>query len=201
MNTKRTQLRLSLVAPSGSGKSTLAGMLKTTFEQMGLTVQVLKLAQPLYELQADFYGKSMVNVARDKQNQRLLEVIATEMRRIDANSLVNNFGQRLLDCTADVVINDDLRDDTVDWPYLKREGFRVVRVLASAEKRSQYLDGRGDLSVVSNSDLNLQIARIRADFVLVNNALLADFDAQAKSLAEHLVESQPLVAHRVLHAA
>lgn len=201
MNTKRTQLRLSLVAPSGSGKSTLAGMLKTKFEQMGLSVQVLKLAQPLYELQADFYVKSMVDVARDKQNQRLLEVIATEMRRIDAHSLVNNFRRRLEESTADVVINDDLRDDRVDWPYLKSEGFRVVRVLASADKRGRYLDGRGDLSVVQNSDLNLQIARIRADYVLVNNSLLADFDAQAQSLAGHLVQAQPLLARQVPHAA
>jgi hypothetical protein len=114
---------------------------------------------------------------------------------------VNNFGQRLGDCSADVVINDDLRDDAVDWPYLKHEGFRVVRVLASPKKRGLYLEGRGDLSVVSNSDLNLQIARIRADFVLVNNALLADFDAQAESLAEHLVDAHPHLSRQVLHAA
>lgn len=201
MNTKRTQLRLSLVAPSGSGKSTLAGLLKTQFEQVGFSVQVLKLAQPLYELQADFYDKSMVDVARGRQNQRLLEVIATEMRRIDPYSLVNNFRGRLFNSSADIVINDDLRDDTVDWPYLKSEGFRVVRVLASAAKRSQYLDGRGDLSVVSNSELNLQIARIRADFVLVNNALLSDFEAQAQALVQHLVVARQRQASQVLHAA
>lgn len=46
-----TQLRLALVAPSGSGKSTTAQLLREHFEEAGLSVEVIKLAQPLYELQ------------------------------------------------------------------------------------------------------------------------------------------------------
>ncbi|MES2743615.1 MAG: dephospho-CoA kinase [Pseudomonadota bacterium] len=186
---RNNQARLSLVAPSGSGKSTLAGMLKQQFESMGLTVAVLKLAQPLYEIQASFYEKSLVDVAKDKQNQRLLEIIATEMRRIDPYSLINNFQQRLDACQADVIINDDLRDDQIDWPHLQRQGFKILRIVASGEKRAGYLNARGDLSIVKNSNLNQQIACIRADLVLVNNASLDDLAFQARGLVQHLSRS------------
>lgn len=53
-----TQLRLALVAPSGSGKSTTAQLLREHFEEAGLSVEVIKLAQPLYELQGMFYEQA-----------------------------------------------------------------------------------------------------------------------------------------------
>lgn len=183
------QIRLSLVAPSGSGKSTLAAMLQRLFEEHGYTVEVLKLAQPLYDIQASLYAKALVEVAAGKQDQRLLEVIATEMRRIDARALVNNFQQRLARCQARVVINDDLRDDQVDWPHLKEQQFQVVRVVTSDENRARNLSMRKDLSVVKNSSLNKQIASIRADFVLVNNGPLAQLEVQARGLLAHFLRA------------
>ncbi|MBN3467592.1 dephospho-CoA kinase [Pseudomonas savastanoi pv. phaseolicola] len=168
-----TQLRLALVAPSGSGKSTTAQLLREHFEEAGLSVEVIKLAQPLYELQDMFYEQAGVELASGSQNQRLLECIARELRVLDGQSLVKNFARRLMQSRAQVVINDDLRDDTVDWPYLYEQGFQVIKVLADSSLRQLRLGLRGDISVVENSALDLQMRRIDADYVLPNSGSLA----------------------------
>nr|WP_311138718.1 dephospho-CoA kinase [Pseudomonas amygdali] len=161
------------MAPSGSGKSTTAQLLREHFEEAGLSVEVIKLAQPLYELQGMFYEQAGVELASGSQNQRLLECIARELRVLDGQSLVKNFARRLLQSRAQVVINDDLRDDTVDWPYLYEQGFQVIKVLADSSLRQLRLGLRGDISVVENSALDLQMRRIDADYVLPNSGSLA----------------------------
>lgn len=186
------QLRVSLIAPSGAGKSTVAGLLKSAFELSGRTVQILKLAAPLYQLQAGFYRECGVELAAGQQDQHLLEVIATEMRRIAPQSLVRHFGERLANANADVVLNDDLRDDQTDWPWLQRNGFTVVRVVAGAALRNQRLQGRGDLTLVKDSPLNAQIARIREDCTVTNEGSLDALRAQVEALAVSLL--QPEVA-------
>ena len=175
------QLRVSLIAPSGAGKSTVAGLLKSAFEQSGRTVQILKLAEPLYQLQTGFYRECGIELVAGQQDQHLLEVIATEMRRIAPLSLVNHFGARLASTTADVVINDDLRDDKTDWPWLRRNNFTVIRVVAGANLRKERLSGRGDLTLVQNSPLNAQIANIREDHKVTNEGSLDDLRAQVEA--------------------
>jgi len=182
------QLRISLIAPSGAGKSTVAGLLESAFEQSGRTVQILKLAAPLYQLQAGFYRECGVALKTGQQDQHLLEVIATEMRRIAPQSLVRHFGERLAGNSADVVINDDLRDDQTDWPWLQRNGFTVVRVAAGAALRNQRLQARGDLSLVQNSPLNAQIARIREDHTVTNEGSLGALRVQVEALAVALLQ-------------
>ena len=182
------QLRVSLIAPSGAGKSTVAGLLKSAFESSGRSVQILKLAAPLYQLQAGFYRECGVDLAAGRQDQHLLEVIATEMRRIAPQSLVRHFGERLASADADVVLNDDLRDDQTDWPWLRHNGFTVVRVVAGAALRNQRLQGRGDLTLVKDSPLNAQIARIREDCTETNEGSLDALRAQVQALASSLLQ-------------
>lgn len=186
------QLRISLVAPSGAGKSTVASLLKSAFEQSGLSVQILKLAAPLYQLQAGFYRECGMELTAGQQDQHLLELIATEMRRIAPQSLVRHFGERLAGTDADVVLNDDLRDDQTDWPWLQRNGFTVVRVLAGAVLRNERLQGRGDLTLVKDSSLNAQISRIREARTVTNEGSLDTLRVQVEALAASLL--QPPVA-------
>lgn len=188
------QLRVSLIAPSGAGKSTVAGLLKSAFESSGLSVQILKLAAPLYQLQAGFYRECRVDLAAGRQDQHLLEVIATEMRRIAPQSLVLHFGERLAGADADVVLNDDLRDDQTDWPWLRRNGFTVVRVVAGAALRKQRLEGRGDLTLVKDSPLDAQTARIREDCTITNEESLDALRAQVQALAASLLRSDTAMA-------
>lgn len=183
------QLRISLIAPSGAGKSTVASLLKSALERSGLTVQILKLATPLYQLQSGFYRECGVPLMEGQQDQHLLEVIAAEMRRIAPESLVRRFGERLAHSDADVVLNDDLRDDQTDWPWLQRNGFVVVRVIAGAASRHHRLQGRGDLTLVKDSPLDAQIARIHADHTVTNEGSLDALRVEVEALAASLSRS------------
>ncbi|ALK33293.1 dephospho-CoA kinase [Burkholderia plantarii] len=182
-------LRIALVAPSGSGKSTTAALLGQAFEAAGRRVEVLKLATPLYALQRAFYDAACRDVHDGAQDQRLLEQIATELRRIDRQSLVKNFARRLDRCEADIVINDDLRDDATDWPYLRQQGFAIVKIATSPALRAMRLHGRRDLSIVENSPLDQQMSRIRADYVVPNNGTLAVLRGHVDALAGCLLDT------------
>lgn len=183
----RPGLRLCLVAPSGSGKSTTAQLIRNWLLARGHTVEVVKLAEPLYRIQAMFYAEAGIALTPETQDQKLLESVATHLRTIHARALADGFLRRLAASRADVVINDDLRDDRIDWPALREAGFRVVKVAARAEVRAQRLAERNDLSVVKDSPLDLQMARIEADYVLTNNGSLGALEAQVDGLCRLLV--------------
>lgn len=110
------------------------------------------------------------------------------MRRIAPQFLVRHFGERLASADADVVLNDDLRDDQTDWPWLRHNGFTVVRVVAGAALRNQRLQGRRDLTLVKHSPLNAQIARIREDCTVTNEGSLDALRAQMQALAASLLQ-------------
>jgi cytidine deaminase len=189
-----SRLRVALVAPSGSGKSTVADLLKQHFETQGLSVAIIKLADPLYRLQASFYEVARRRISEKAQNQSLLEQIATSLRRINPASLVEDFGDRLSICTADVVINDDLRDYVTDWPYLREQGFQVVRVVAEPELRRHRLGVRNDPVVVLKSSLDRQMERIPANFLLENNGSFETVRLSVEWLANELLMGP---SHRV----
>ncbi|WP_431120936.1 hypothetical protein [Variovorax paradoxus] len=183
----RPGLCLCLVAPSGSGKSTTAQLIRNWLRARGHSVEVVKLAEPLYRIQAMFYAEAGIALTPETQDQKLLESVATHLRTIHARALADGFLRRLAASRADVVINDDLRDDRIDWPALREAGFRVVKVAARAEVRAQRLAERNDLSVVKDSPLDLQMARIEADYVLTNNGSLGALEAQVDGLCRLLV--------------
>ncbi|RQP21738.1 dephospho-CoA kinase [Piscinibacter terrae] len=186
-------LKLCLVAPSGSGKSTTAGLMRETFEARGLSVGIVKLAAPLYRLQSMFYAEAGMAIDPDAQDQRLLESVATHLRRIHPESLARRFLLGLADTQADVVINDDLRDDIVDWPALQRAGFIVVKLVARPALRRQRLASRMDPSIVEDSPLDAQMARIRPSYVLTNNGSLDELRSQVEGLCARLL-AQPAEA-------
>ncbi|WP_201260410.1 hypothetical protein [Burkholderia catarinensis] len=163
-------------------------MLRQAFEAAGRRVEILKLATPLYALQRAFYDAACHDVPDDAQDQHLLEHIATELRRIDHQSLVKNFARRLDRCETDIVINDDLRDDATDWPYLRQQGFAIVKIATSPALREMRLHGRNDVSIVENSPLDRQMSRIRADYVVPNNGTLEVLRAHVTALAGYLLD-------------
>jgi dephospho-CoA kinase len=134
-----------------------------------------------------FYAEAGIALTPETQDQKLLESVATHLRTIHARALADGFLRRLAASRADVVINDDLRDDRIDWPALREAGFRVVKVAARAEVRVQRLAERNDLSVVKDSPLDLQMARIEADYVLTNNGSLGALEVQVDGLCRLLV--------------
>ncbi|CAN7771454.1 hypothetical protein LJR245_007556 [Rhizobium leguminosarum] len=180
--------KIALIGPSGSGKSTFTSELKEEFKSKGKSVAVLKLASPLYGLQKQFYAAAGKMIAEDAQNQVLLEAIAGQLRSISPTALIDHLEHRLNETDADIVLNDDLRDDDVDLPRLRALGFKVVRIVSPDSSRISRLGCRNDVSTIINSELDVQIARIDADIVVSNDSDMESLRAKAKRVAAHLLQ-------------
>ena len=184
---------IALVAPSGSGKSTTAGFVLDRCRALGVAAAVVKLAQPLYDVQSCIYRACGVAIEPGAQNQALLETVASLMRAIDARSLVNAFFRALDATDAQVVVNDDLRDPEVDWPALRAAGFRAVRIVASGPVVAQRLARRADLHTQRNSAVDARAGAIEADFTLENHG---DSLAEYRRTVDRFVD-ELLAAHGV----
>lgn len=182
----RQQLRIVVYGLTGSGKSTSAGIVRDYFTACGDRVAVLKLAQPLYELQQQFYRIASRPIAFYEQDQQLLELIATQLRRILPRSLVDDFLRRLEATEADVIINDDLRDTQVDYPVLRQHGFRFIRISCHEALRRDRLAQRMDISTVIQSHTTSQLDAITPDAVVENSGTLAELQATIRTILEQL---------------
>jgi len=181
-------LKVCLIAPSGSGKSTAAGHLMARFRERGLTARVYKLAEPLYDLQAQIYARARRPIERHRQDHRLLELVADEMRRINPTSLLEDFMQRIAAAPEEVVINDDLRDLDTDYPWLRRAGFVFVKITAAARVRHQRMNRRDDLLSHFESKLDRDLRAMEPDFVVVNETeQLSAYHAALDFVAERLL--------------
>lgn len=189
----RKQLRLCIVAKSGCGKSTAAKLMVQRFEDLGLRATIHKLAEPLYEIQSVIYRKAGHPIEFYQQDQLLLEEIATAMRRIDPESLVRDFLERITGATEDVILNDDLRDADTDAPRLRTEGFRILRIVAPESVRMARLGKRQDLATVSKTPLDAQLERISADWELENGSdALEQFEHRVHRFVDRMLETSSL---------
>jgi dephospho-CoA kinase len=175
-----TALRVAIIGLSGCGKSTTAGIIADACADAGLTCETVKLAKPLYDLQALVYRRAGVPIAAGAQDQALLEALATAMRRIRPASLADDFLARLAATSADVVLNDDLRDPHVDAVALRDSGFRVLRITAPPEVRQRRLLGRRDITRADASTADIDL--IEPDAVLDNGGGLAEHRAAVLAL-------------------
>lgn len=175
-----TRLRIAIIGLAGCGKSTSASLIQSFAAEQGLSFAVVKLAAPLYRLQSEVYRAAGVELMPGSQDQLLMESLADAMRRIRPDSLARDFLKRLVDCDADVVVNDDLRDPQVDWPALRAEGFRVLRITAAPSVRMARLNTRADITRTDRSTSQLDL--IPADAVLDNSGEIADHQAALRQL-------------------
>jgi dephospho-CoA kinase len=182
----KQQLRVSVIGHSGCGKSTFARLLRQTLEHRGATVEIIRLAEPLYRLQQQVYQAAATPIAPYDQDQKLLEALASHMRRIEPASLVNDFVTRLAATRATVVLNDDLRDPWVDYPTLREAGFKVIRVVACEQARLQRLAARADRSAVLRSDTTRELEMIPTDQTIVNDGSLAELALAVEKVVRSL---------------
>jgi dephospho-CoA kinase len=173
-------LRLSVIGLTGAGKSTFASIAESLAEERGLSHSRIKLAKPLYDLQARVYETAGVPLRPGDQDQILMEALADCMRRIRPRSLVDLFLDQLTATDADVVINDDLRDPHVDAVILREHGFRFVHVRAAPQVRAARLAARCDLTRSERSTEELPL--ITPDAVVDNNYDLAAYKAEIQRL-------------------
>lgn len=157
-------IKIAVYGLSGAGKSSTAKLIQKYYKDKNIDTKVLKLAYPLYEIQKIFYDTAGKDIDFYAQDQILLESIASNLRKISESSLVDNFMERLRKCTAAVVINDDIRDYKTDYPVLKKEGFRFIKIFCDETVRVNRLMNRKDLSVNIESSTTNDLDRFEPDF-------------------------------------
>ena len=183
----RPPLRIAVFGHSGAGKSTFTELLQRWAASRCLTVEWVKLAAPLYQLQQEFRTVAGMAASPDTQDQRLMESIATHLRALNPRALVQPVLDQVAVSQADIIVNDDLRDPHVDAPALIEAGFVTVRVLACDAIRASRLSHRGD---VSTSDASASgIDAIPVNHFLVNESDLDSFQDSIHRLLEELYDS------------
>lgn len=163
-------LKFAIYGLSGSGKSSTGKLIKDYFEAKNMKTEFLKLAYPLYQIQKIFYDTAGKKIDFYDQDQILLEIIAENLRRISKTALVDDFISRLKLSTADVVINDDIRDYNNDYPILKRENFIFFKIFCDEDLRIKRIMQRKDISIKINSATTRDIDKFESDWVVDSSA-------------------------------
>lgn len=162
--------KLCVYGVAGAGKSTVSAMLGDALTLRGLRVEIVKLALPLYRLQQHIYATVGRDVPLWTHDNDILRSLATHLRRINPDFLVEDFLNRAAESSADVVINDDLRDTIVDYPRLRETGFQFLHVACSDIVRTRRLQVRGDVNVVPDSVHSWGFDRISPDWTIDNSS-------------------------------
>lgn len=143
------QQRFALYGKPGAGKSTFTRNLVEEFEERAIPTLTVKIAAPLYELQAVIYamaGRPMLDSGR--QDGKLLADLGSHLRRINSEALTTAFTARIRQaeqCFPDaVLLCDDLRAS--DLAAVTELGFATVRISACEKIRQTRKAERGDLS-------------------------------------------------------
>jgi dephospho-CoA kinase len=168
VNDSIQMLRIAITGLACSGKSTGAQYIRDAATRRGLTHETIKLAAPLYAIQQKIYETAGLTLEKDSQDQQLMEAVAASLRRQRPDYLAADFLERLRRSTAQVVVNDDLRDPFVDAKALLSAGFKIIRVTAPPDVRRARLKERADISLADRSTEHID--RIPADAEIVNNS-------------------------------
>ena len=190
-------VRLALFGLPGSGKSTACRELLEILVERGRAVVVIKLAEPLYELQNLIYsycGKPLHD--RYRQDGALLNFLGAHLRSINPDVLANHFTsrQRAAEDAASqagderlVVVCDDMRP--VDVPFMRARGFTIVRIDAPRDARERRLAGRGDTTRGSSShSTEIGVEETEHDLLVTNDGSLAALRASLADMVEDLCE-------------
>ncbi|MGC4900455.1 hypothetical protein ACLQ2Y_14080 [Micromonospora echinospora] len=180
--------RVALFGLPGAGKSTTVSLLTPELEAAGLRVSVVKLAQPLYDVQHAFYERLGESLTLGQQDGALLNFLGSHFRRISPDFLVADFARRCESAArsgADVLLCDDARP--VDLGPLAASGFRLVKVSAPDALRRSRKAQRGDQSAGRDDHpTELGGESVVPDFELVNEGSLAELSRQVVALGEVL---------------
>ncbi|MFD8148138.1 hypothetical protein [Streptomyces sp. NPDC059708] len=141
--------KIALYGLPGAGKSTAAQVLTQELALQGVEVVRLRLAEPLYEAQRAVYALAGRPLSDDtRQDGRLLNLLGTQMRRINPDALTGPFTFRVRQAEADspkaLLLCDDLRAPDVET--VTGLGFRLVEITAPTALRRSRRQARGDLS-------------------------------------------------------
>lgn len=125
-------LKICFLAPSGYGKSTAINILKNHW-----SICNVKIAEPLYELQKDFYNKIDISLTGE-QDGELLQFYGLKIRKENPNYLLDEFEKKLilLNDNYDFITNDDCRP--YDYEKLKNLDFIFIKINSFKRSRQDH---------------------------------------------------------------
>lgn len=181
--------RIALCGPPGAGKSTIRRLSELLAGELGLVVHHLRLADPLYQAQNRIYrlsGRPLADTGL--QDGRLLNILGTEMRRINPNVLADHARTRLvgigrlLDSQPGrhAVVCDDMRPP--DASFMRELGFDFVEVGVPGHAAVQRRLLRGDMTLGALDDPNeLGLESLEFAARIDNSGSLEDLTASVRA--------------------
>lgn len=114
------QKRICFLAPTGYGKTTAVNAIIKKFD-----CQMIKIGQPLYELQTEFYNHLGIDI-KDKQDGELLQFYGNKIRKESPDFLISQFIEAIKNSSSEIILNDDCRP--ADYKHLKNNEFIFIKI-------------------------------------------------------------------------
>lgn len=165
-------MRICFLAPSSYGKSTAIKLLQKHFD-----IKNIKIADPLYELQSDFYKKLGIEI-EDKQDGELLQFYGKKIRKENSGYLLNEFKTKLDNTGATIISNDDCRPD--DYKFLKDNGFIFIKI-------NGYKRNRDDVTLANPKEKIEWQSEIPFDYEINNYGTLEEYEDKLLNLMNRLL--------------
>lgn len=183
-------LNIALTGLPGAGKSTSSSLFIGELAKRGFEPQVVKLAAPLYDVQASFYSRMNSALPEGQQDGQLLNFLGGHYRKASPTFLVRDLAWR---CDAarirgaKAVICDDARP--LDLDDLRALGFKIMRITVPEDLRVARKKARGDKFAGRDdhpSELAAQSGLPPADFIIDNSGNLEDLAAKVKQAVDSI---------------
>jgi len=176
--------KLALLGGTGVGKDTFVQIFRKNFPRV--SCQLIRLAEPLYEVQRFIYKTCSKEILGDVQDGILLNFLGKHMRSINSNVLLDRFAQSVqeLESRVDMILCSDVRP--VDVQFVKKMGFTVVYITADPQLTLERRKKRGDLSLGnSGHETEAGISADMYDFQISNNTTLKDYEKSTIQFLEN----------------
>lgn len=165
-------MRICFLAPSGYGKTTAVEILKSHYD-----ITNIKIGEPLYELQKEFYKKIGEDIG-ERQDGELLQFYGNKIRKENKDYLLNVFKEKLDNCHNSIIVNDDCRPN--DYEFLKKENFIFIKI-------NGYRRNRNDKTEINSKDKVEWQSNIPCDYEIDNYNGLEEYENNLMNLINKIM--------------
>lgn len=181
MTALKKQIKLGLLGTTGVGKDSCVQIIKNIFP--GLSIAVVRLADPLYQAQDAIYKICKKTKNFHSQDGELLNFLGSHMRKINPEVLKESFLDTLQSYNSDVhcMICSDVR--AIDVPFVRDAGFTIIHIDTDPKIALERRKMRGDISLgKTNHETEKGICPSLYDYQLTNNGSLEQFQKNVVNL-------------------
>lgn len=163
-------MKICFLAPSGYGKTTAISILSKQHK-----LKNIKIAEPLYDMQNEFYKKLGVSMS-GQQDGELLQFLGQKIRKENKYFLLDIFKEKMNEAqkeSVEIISNDDCRP--ADYQFLKDLGFIFVRI-------NGYKHDREDHTPVDSNHALEWKSNIPCDYEINNTGTIGDYEVELEQL-------------------